>query len=59
VEASKASRITVDVRFDASRRNHLEIVVLPLEDDTEPYRILSWRDDVNGRMADETPPGRQ
>jgi general secretion pathway protein K len=59
VDASKASRITVDVRFDATRRNHLEIVVLPLEEDTEPYRILSWRDDVNGRMADETPAGRQ
>jgi general secretion pathway protein K len=56
VEASKANRVTVDVRFDAKRRNHFEIVVLPLVDrDTEPFRILSWRDDLDGPWGDVSP----
>jgi general secretion pathway protein K len=54
VEASKANRVTVDVRFDAKRRNHLEIVVLPLDGDTEPFRILSWRDELDGPWSDDS-----
>jgi general secretion pathway protein K len=43
-KASNASRITVDVAFEANRHVRYKIVVLLLNGDTEPYRVLSWRD---------------
>lgn len=55
VEGSMANRVTVDVRFDAKRHNRLEIVVLPLDGDTEPFRILSWRDELDGPWPDDSP----
>lgn len=55
VEASRVNRVTVDVRFDAKRRSRLEIVVVPLEGDTEPFRILSWRDELDGPLPDDRP----
>ncbi len=46
-QASKANRVTVEVRFDANRRVRSEIVVLLLDGDSEPFRVLSWRDDID------------
>lgn len=45
VQPSKANRVTVEVRFDANRRLLSEIVVLLLDGDSEPFRVLSWRDE--------------
>lgn len=46
VQPSKANRVTVDVRFDAVRRYRSEAVVLLVAGDSEPFRVLSWEDDV-------------
>lgn len=45
VQAGAATRINVDVRFASNRRIHSQAVVLVLLKDTEPYRVLSWRDE--------------
>lgn len=44
-QPSNTNRVTVDVRLDANRRVRSEAVILLLPDDTEPYRIQSWRDE--------------
>ena len=48
VQASKANRVMVEVRFDPKRRLRSEAVVLLLDGDAEPFRVLSWRDDIDG-----------
>jgi general secretion pathway protein K len=53
--SSKATRVTVDVRFDGNRRMRSEAVVLLLDDAADPFRVLSWRDDAAERSADERP----
>jgi general secretion pathway protein K len=53
VQPSKANRVMVEVRFDATRRFHSEAVVLLLEGDSEPFRVLSWRDDIDGPWSGE------
>jgi general secretion pathway protein K len=55
VRSSKANRITVDVRFDANRRMRSEAVVLLLDDDVAPFRVLSWRDEAGELLTDERP----
>jgi general secretion pathway protein K len=45
LQPSAADRINVDVRFASNRRIHSQAVVLVLDKDTEPYRVLSWRDE--------------
>ena len=47
-EGSKATRVTVGMRFENGRRISAEGVILPLEDAGEPFRVLSWRDDFDG-----------
>jgi general secretion pathway protein K len=44
----KASRVNVAIRFKDGRRVSAEAVILLLNQDTEPYRILAWRDDFDG-----------
>jgi general secretion pathway protein K len=44
LQPSAANRITVDMRFTSGRRMRAEAVVLALDNDTEPYRVLYWRD---------------
>ena len=51
VQASNATRMLVDVRLDATRRHRAEVVVLLLTGDTEPYRVLSWRDEIGEAQA--------
>jgi hypothetical protein len=46
MQPSKANRITVAIRFDTNRRMRSQAVVLLGDKDTEPSRMLSWRDDV-------------
>jgi general secretion pathway protein K len=55
VQSSKANRIAVDVRFDTKRRVRSEAVVLLADDDVEPFRVLSWRDDTGEKSIDERP----
>ena len=57
VQAGKSNRITVDVRFDADHRAHSEAVILLRDEETEPYRILSWRDEDEEPLTDELPNG--
>jgi general secretion pathway protein K len=47
VQATKTNRIAVDVRFGANRQVRSEAVVLLLDEDTEPFRVLSWRDEIS------------
>ena len=47
VEGGRATRVTVDVDLGNGRRTRTEVVILLFEDeDTEPYRVLSWSDEV-------------
>jgi general secretion pathway protein K len=48
MQASKANRVMVEVRMGPQRRFHSDVVVLLLEGDSEPFRVLSWRDDIDG-----------
>jgi general secretion pathway protein K len=48
VEGSKATRVTVRIRFDNGRQVGAEAVILVLDDADEPFRVLSWRDDFDG-----------
>jgi general secretion pathway protein K len=43
-QAGNSFRIAVEVRFDRQRRLRSEAVVLVVNGDAEPYRVLSWRD---------------
>jgi general secretion pathway protein K len=54
-QASKANRVTVDVRFDTNRRMRSEAVVLLLDDDVAPFRFLSWRDETGELLTGERP----
>jgi general secretion pathway protein K len=47
-QAGKSNRISVDVRFDANHHVRSEAVILLRDDDKEPYRMLSWRDEDAG-----------
>jgi general secretion pathway protein K len=53
MQPSKANRITVAVRFNTNRRVRSQAVVLLGDKDTEPFRMLSWRDDIG--EPDEDP----
>jgi general secretion pathway protein K len=47
VETGRSLRVSVVVRFDDGTRAGADIVILLADDDQEPYRILSWRDDFD------------
>jgi general secretion pathway protein K len=46
-DPGKAFRVTVQVVLDNGRRMRSEVVILVPEEDREPYRVLSWTDDVD------------
>jgi general secretion pathway protein K len=48
VEGSKAVRMAIDVEFRNGRRLNSEAVVLLMKDGTEPYRLLSQHDNIEG-----------
>jgi general secretion pathway protein K len=45
-----AARVQVQIRLDDGRVARAEIVILVFRDDTEPFRVLSWRDDSDGSL---------
>jgi len=47
MEGSKASRVTARIAFDNGRRTSSEVVILVFEEGTEPYSVLSWRDELD------------
>ena len=49
-QGSKALRVTARIAFDSGQRMTTEVVIFILDSGTEPYRILTWRDDM-----DDTP----
>jgi general secretion pathway protein K len=49
-QSSKALRVTARIAFDSGQRMTTEAVIFILDSGTEPYRILTWRDDM-----DDTP----
>jgi general secretion pathway protein K len=50
IEGSDAVRVRVRIAFDNGRQAASEVVVL-LNADEEPYRVLSWRDDIDAAAA--------
>jgi general secretion pathway protein K len=53
VEASKAARVTVRTIFDNGRRMSSEAVIVVFEDAPEPYRVLSWHDELDEPLPDD------
>jgi general secretion pathway protein K len=45
---SKSFRVTSQITFDSGQRVTSEVVVFILDNGTEPYRVLTWRDDIDG-----------
>lgn len=43
---SRANRVTVDVQFQSGRRIRSQAVIFLMPRDDNPYRVLSWRNDV-------------
>jgi general secretion pathway protein K len=52
-ESSKAMRVNVRIQFDNGTQMSSEVVILLGDNDAEPYRTLSWRDDLDGTSADD------
>jgi general secretion pathway protein K len=46
LQPSMADSVQVDVDFASGRRSRSEAVILVADKDPEPYRVLSWHDDV-------------
>jgi len=52
-QGSKTLRVTARIAFDSGQRMTTEAVIFLLDSGTDPYRILTWRDDM-----DTTQPSR-
>ena len=50
VTPSKATRVLVNVRLGNGRDVFAEVVIVTLQNDDEPFRVLSWRDDIDGPL---------
>ncbi|MGY8668362.1 type II secretory protein PulK [Bradyrhizobium sp. UFLA05-109] len=48
LDGSNAYRLSVAVESTSRRRSSAEIVILLLEGTDEPYRVLSWHNDLDG-----------
>jgi general secretion pathway protein K len=51
LQGNKSLRVTARIAFDSGQRMTSEAVIFVLDSGTDPYRILTWRDDM-----DDTPP---
>jgi general secretion pathway protein K len=51
-QGSKSVRVTARMVFDSRQRMATEAVIFMLDSGAEPYRVLTWRDDV-----EDAPPG--
>jgi general secretion pathway protein K len=47
-KTSAAMRVRVTVRLDGGRIARIEVVILMLQGEPEPYRVLSWREGSEG-----------
>ncbi|MEA2928334.1 MAG: ral secretion pathway protein [Hyphomicrobiales bacterium] len=56
---SKAVRVTPQIVFDDGQRMSADIVIFILDNGTEPYRVLSWRDSSDDPLPDERPRPRK
>lgn len=45
-----AIRVRADIRLDNGREARTEIVILVTPGEDEPFRVLSWRDDMDGPL---------
>ena len=43
--------MTARIAFDSGQRMTTEAVIFLLDSGTEPYRVLTWRDDVDHMRA--------
>jgi general secretion pathway protein K len=48
LEPRKATRVNIAITFKGGRHVEAEAVIFLVDKDTEPYRILAWRDDFDG-----------
>ena len=48
LSGAKSFRITSHITFDSGQRVTSEVVVFILDNGVDPYRVLTWRDDVDG-----------
>jgi type II secretory pathway component PulK len=47
---NSAARVKMQIRLDNGRVARAEVVILVLQGEDEPYRVLSWRDDSDGSI---------
>jgi general secretion pathway protein K len=52
-EASKATRVSVDILFQNGRRVRSEAVIIVSESDDTPYRVLSWHDGFDDPTSEQ------
>ncbi len=50
-EGGDSTRIAIQIEFDNGRRRAAEVVVLMRAAGSDPYRVLSWADDIDGPPA--------
>jgi general secretion pathway protein K len=55
IEGGKATRVRATVEPGTGRKVNASVVILLQEDASEPFRVLSWRDDADGPIDDEPP----
>jgi len=48
LSSSKSYRVTSRITFDSGRRVTSEVVIFMLDSGVEPYRVLTWRDYIDG-----------
>lgn len=51
-QGNKAVRVTARIAFDSGQRMTTEAVIFLLDNGTEPYRVLTWRDDADDAPGD-------
>jgi general secretion pathway protein K len=51
-QGNKSVRVTARIAFDSGQRMTTEAVIFLTDNGTEPYRILTWRDDIDDLQAD-------
>jgi general secretion pathway protein K len=51
-QGNKSVRVTARIAFDSGQRMTTEAVIFLTDNGTEPYRILTWRDDIDDAQVD-------
>ncbi|MEN3377403.1 MAG: ral secretion pathway protein [Hyphomicrobiales bacterium] len=51
-QGGKSVRVTARIAFDSGQRMTTEVVIFLTDNGTEPYRILTWRDDIDDAQTD-------